>query len=143
LSFLLLFFCFFANYDLFSFSQGFEVYSKVFSLPPVQAPAVVNAVPANVLTKLSANAEKENKNNSETTTTSNNKTPVKAPADEKKKSGEEPDEIVVNMDEIISELKALYVQQHNADPTEEIVEMWKNEVNAVKEPTPVKAEPLK
>jgi GNAT superfamily N-acetyltransferase len=126
-----------------SFSQGFEVYSKVFSPPPVQAPAVVNAVPANVLTKLSVNAEKEIKNNSETTSTSNNKTPVKAAVDEKKKSDEEPDEIVVNMDEIISELKALYVQQHHADPTEEIIEMWKNEVNTVKEPTPVKAEPLK
>ncbi len=57
--------------------------------------------------------------------------------EEKEESGEKANEdeesIVVNMDTIISELKALYLEQHGTDPSDEIVARWKSEVNDVKE----------
>jgi hypothetical protein len=38
------------------------------------------------------------------------------------------EEVVVNMETIISELKVLYVQKHGTDPTSDIIEKWKEEV---------------
>lgn len=58
---------------------------------------------------------------------------VEAVESKEEKADEDEESIVVNMDTIISELKALYLEQHGTDPSEEIIAQWKSEVNDVKE----------
>jgi hypothetical protein len=48
--------------------------------------------------------------------------------DNKEEEEETEEDVVVNMETIISELKALYVQKHGTDPTSDIIEKWKEEV---------------
>jgi GNAT superfamily N-acetyltransferase len=130
------------SFDLLGFesdAEGFEVYSKVFTLPA--APSAALAAPVNVFQNLKISNDKENAKPVPAPTVVVEEKTVQKDGAEGEAGDEEGDEIVVNMDQIISELKALYVQQHGTDPTDEIVEKWMSEVNSVKEPTPVKSLP--
>ena len=55
-----------------------------------------------------------------TTTTKGEKTVVT--------TADDAAEVTVDIEGVISELKALYIQEHSKDPTAEMVEQWKLEV---------------
>lgn len=102
---------------------------------------MASGIPLTVLQSLGVTSpppEKENsdinnvKPNSESSETVTKSTPV---SEKKEENTDKDDEesVIVNMDHIIGELKALYIQQHGSDPGEEIIERWKNEVKNVED----------
>ncbi len=123
-----------ASFDVLSTLQGFEVYSKEF-VQPTPAPAMI---PTSVFQNLKI-SEKENAspdNISHPIPPNNEAVKTEVIVDDSSKVEEskvsdnssQEEEIVVNMESIIAELKALYVEKHGENPPDDIIEKWRQEV---------------